>query len=38
MPGLILAGTAYAGAGIENAVKEGKRAALEVLKRNPRTA
>lgn len=33
MPGLILAGTAFAGSGIENAVKEGKRAALEAQRR-----
>jgi protoporphyrinogen/coproporphyrinogen III oxidase len=33
IPGLILAGTGYAGAGIENAVKEGKRAAEELLMR-----
>jgi oxygen-dependent protoporphyrinogen oxidase len=30
LPGLIPAGTGYAGAGIENAVKEGKRAAAEM--------
>ncbi|MEO6096037.1 MAG: protoporphyrinogen oxidase [Fibrobacteria bacterium] len=32
-PGLVLAGTGYAGAGIENAVREGKQAAQEVAKR-----
>jgi oxygen-dependent protoporphyrinogen oxidase len=30
LPGLILAGTGFAGAGIENAIKEGKRAAVEI--------
>ena len=31
-PGLVAAGTGYSGAGIENAIKEGRRAAEEIRK------